>query len=66
MTTTTTKPWLTTPPTTTKVTSPPVHQDNRLANTGTSPVWTLLLGVLMLVGGSILMLLDRARRQPRR
>ncbi|WP_394615467.1 LPXTG cell wall anchor domain-containing protein [Lentzea sp. JNUCC 0626] len=63
MTTTTTKPWLTTPPTTTK---PPVHQDNRLANTGTSPVWTLLLGVLMLVGGSILMLLDRARRQPRR
>ncbi|GLY52406.1 LPXTG cell wall anchor domain-containing protein [Lentzea sp. NBRC 102530] len=63
MTTTTTKPWLTTPPATTK---PPVHQDNRLANTGTSPVWTLLLGVLMLVGGSILMLLDRARRQPRR
>ncbi|MDX3657007.1 LPXTG cell wall anchor domain-containing protein [Streptomyces sp. ID05-26A] len=51
---------------TTTSATPPVHQDNRLANTGTSPVWTLLLGVLMLVGGSILMLLDRARRQPRR
>ncbi|WP_090067206.1 LPXTG cell wall anchor domain-containing protein [Lentzea flaviverrucosa] len=51
--------------TTTSVT-PVVHQDNRLANTGASTTWMLLLGVLLLVGGTALMLLDRARRFTRR
>jgi LPXTG-motif cell wall-anchored protein len=48
------------------VAKPPVHQDNRLANTGASTTWLLLLGVLLLVGGTVLMLLDRARRPSRR
>ncbi|WP_434438538.1 LPXTG cell wall anchor domain-containing protein [Lentzea sp. E54] len=51
---------------TTPATRPPVHQDNRLADTGASTTWMLLLGVLLLVGGTALLLLDRARRLSRR
>ncbi|MFD4642663.1 LPXTG cell wall anchor domain-containing protein [Lentzea sp. NPDC058436] len=57
---------MTTVITTKPVAGPPVHQDNRLANTGASTTWMLLLGVLLLVGGTALMLLDRARRLTRR
>jgi LPXTG-motif cell wall-anchored protein len=57
----------TTPPTTIKpVAKPPRHQDNRLASTGASTGWILLLGVLLLAGGVLLLVIDRARRVSRR
>lgn len=66
-TTTTTTPETTKPPTTTKpVAKPPRHEDNRLANTGASISWVLTLGVLLLVAGVLLLLIDRNRRASRR
>ncbi|MFS8105098.1 LPXTG cell wall anchor domain-containing protein [Lentzea alba] len=70
-TTTTTRPVTTTttkPPTKTKppVKSPPRHDDNRLANTGTSVGLLVPLGVLLAIAGALLLLIDRRRHSYRR
>ncbi|HUQ59719.1 LPXTG cell wall anchor domain-containing protein [Lentzea sp.] len=54
--------WTTTKP----VAAPPRHDDNRLANTGASIGWMLLLGVLFVAGGALMLLIDRGRRGLRR
>ncbi|MET8756588.1 LPXTG cell wall anchor domain-containing protein [Lentzea sp. NPDC004782] len=43
------------------VTTPPRHQDNRLASTGADVGWLLVLGVLLGIAGVLLLLIDRRR-----
>ncbi|MFD9699030.1 LPXTG cell wall anchor domain-containing protein [Lentzea sp. NPDC059081] len=53
--------WTTTRP----VAAPPRYEDNRLANTGASTGWTVLLGVLLVAAGALMLLIDRGRRRIR-
>jgi LPXTG-motif cell wall-anchored protein len=47
------------------VAKPPLQQENRLANTGASTGWLVVLGALLTAVGMLLLLLDRTRRGSR-